>query len=113
MSHEELPGQLSFANTTPTERAGRLSLIDGESAKPAPKKYLKIITGIVVDNPNAVETEKTLAIINVPDRTLEDVQWSTNIDSVSDVTKWDRPPKVLVNPNTIVLIDECELDNES
>ena len=59
---------------------------------------------------NAVDTEKrsTLAIIDIPNRTLADVEWTT---SVPEVASLPEGKKVLVNPNTIVLIDER--DNES
>lgn len=72
-----------------------------------------MITAIVVDDPNELEPSKTLAMFNVPNRSLDEVEWTTAVENIKDR---GAGTKVLVNPNTIILIDERgedERDNES
>ena len=99
-----LPGQLSFDQRTPTVVPEPQSSTDGEN-----ETYLKVVTAIVVDD-QQIEPHKTLAIFDVEGRSLDDVEWTTAVPNVADR---DKDTKVLVNPNTVVLIDERELSSDN
>lgn len=91
MSQPESVRQLRVEHSTPMILQERQLSTDGSQ-----NKLLRIVTAIVVN-------DDKLAILDLEDRSLKDVEFTTAIDSVENL---NTEKKTLINPNVIVVVDE-------